>query len=98
MIFNKKVDEKKYEKIKKSLPNIKLELTKWIWGNAMTDEEKDNHQEWTTAGGYLKKNIYKTAWANYWASASEDDKNKILNCKYFDSDIFEKITGIKTEK
>ena len=38
------------------------------------------------------------AWQNWWDNAEQSDKNKILDCKYFDAEIFKGITGLEIEK
>ena len=38
--------------------------------------------------------IYSTNWKIWWDNASREDKDKILNIKYFDAKIFKGITGI----
>jgi hypothetical protein len=94
-VFNVQVTPEEFDKIRASLPTIKVPLTKWIDKKDMTDEEKENSSVWKEVGGYLKVNTYENAWAIWWKEASQEDKNKILNCKYFNAEIFTKITGIK---
>ena len=94
-IFNVQLTPKEFDEIKKSLPIIKIPLTKWIDKKDMTAEEKENISSWKEIGGYLKKNIYEEVWAIWWKEANQEDKDKILNCKYFNGEIFTKITGIK---
>ena len=64
----------------------------------MTKEEQKNVSGWSDMGGYLKTLSYEEAWAKWWNEASQDDKNAILNCKYFDGKVFTGITGIKDFK
>ena len=93
-IFNTQVTPEEWDKAKASLPNIKIGVTKWVDKKDMTDEEKKNASGWKTMGGYLKRYSYKEAWANWWAEASQKDKDAILNLPHFDKDIFKEITGI----
>jgi hypothetical protein len=41
---------------------------------------------------------YKEAWEFWWDNADAEDKDAILNCKYFDQKIFKGITGINIKK
>ena len=41
-----------------------------------------------------KRYTYEEAWKEWWKNAEQEDKNKILDCKYFDPKIFFDITGI----
>ena len=96
-VFNKDVEKKEWEEIKNSL-DIKILPTKWIDKADMTKDEKDNNSVWKEIGGYLKTFSYEDAWSNWWKDASQKDKNKILDIKYFDREIFKEITGIDTKK
>jgi len=42
----------------------------------------------------FKDLAYEKAWAKWWSEAKQEDKDKILNCGYFDQEIFTGITGI----
>lgn len=96
-VFNVQVTPKEFIKIKNNIPIIKLPLTVWRKKDEMTQEEKDNTSSWEQMGGYLKTQSYEDAWAEYWASASNEDKDKILNIPYFNPAIFKEITGIDVE-
>ena len=73
-------------------------LNKWIVLSDMTDQEKSDHPECETFGGYLKTYGYKEAWKEMWKSLSEKEKQSILDLPNFDKDIFFDITGIRIEK
>ena len=92
-VFNQQVEQKEWEEIKNSL-DIKILPTIWIDKAGMTAEEKKNNSVYKEIGGYLKTFTYEEAWANWWKEASQKDKNKILDIKYFDHKIFTEITGI----
>jgi len=66
----------------------------WVWSDAMTDEEKSDHLEYKTTGGYLKQLEYTDAWAKAWPNIPESEKEKLKNLPNFDADIFMEITGI----
>ena len=62
----------------------------------MTDEEKENHPEYKTIGGYIKTFIAtaedKQEW---WDNLSEDDKNEVKAIPNFDADKFCECVGIE---
>ena len=97
MIFNQ-VEKEEWNAIYNSMPTISLRLTKWIDKDKMTKEEKENINIWEDTGGYLKIFTYTEAWQNWINQASQRDINKILNCKYYDAEIFKKITGCELKK
>ena len=93
-VFNVQLEKEEWEKVKASMPVIKIPLTKWIDKKDMTDDEKEDSNVWKDIGGYLKRNSYEEAWAIWWNEAKQSDKDKILNCGYFNAEIFKGITGI----
>lgn len=97
-VFNKQVEKEEWEKIKSSLPTIKLLITHWIDKKDMTDEEKENNSIYKQIGGYLKRFTYEEAWKNWWAQAKQLEKDAITDIKYFDKEIFKGITGIDVEE
>ena len=98
MVFNQQVTETEFNEIKRSLPEIKLPVTCWIDKKEMTKDEKDDISGWSEMGGYLKTLGYEEAWRQWWDEAKNEDKEKILNCKFFDAEIFTGITGLKDFK
>ena len=73
---------------------FELPINIYVWSSDMTDKEKENHPEWKTTGGYLKKLSYKEAWAKWWES-NQDRKDKIKKIPNFDKKLFKEITGIE---
>ena len=96
-IFNVDVDKDTFSKAKNSIP-LKLDLTAWVDKKMMTDEEKENHSDYKTVGGYLKVLSYEEAWAVQWGKYSEEEKKKFLDLPNFDPEIFKEITGIDLKK
>jgi hypothetical protein len=96
-IFNVQVTKDEWDAAKRTLPELKIALTKWIDKKDMTAQEKKDKSGWDTMGGYLKRFEYKEAWAVWWATASDETRKAILGLPHFSSDIFEKITGIKVD-
>ena len=72
-------------------------LTEWISDYEMTDEEKEAHPEYKTAGGYLKNYSYKEACQKMWDSFDKQQRNKIKQLPNFNKEIFKDITGIEVE-
>ena len=61
----------------------------------MTDEEKENHPEYKTIGGYIKTHIVtdkdKQEW---WYGLSKTDKQAVYALPNFNAEKFTKCTGI----
>ena len=72
----------------------KYENSWWIYSVNMTDEEKANHPEHETTGGYLKTVDFKTACGLMWNNMTGDEKVAVKEIPNFDTEVFEKITGI----
>jgi len=73
----------------------KFALTERINEDDMTDEEKEQHEEYKTIGGYLRTYTYKEAWGNLWNSLDIEEKDIIQRIPNFNKDKFYEITGIK---
>ena len=69
-------------------------LTKWIYEDAMTDQEKIDHPKFYVRGGYLKTFEYKEAFKNMWKELTVEQKKKIKKIPNFDTKKFKEITGI----
>ena len=71
----------------------------WVCEADMTEEEKANHPEYKTTGGYLKVLDFKEAFKNMWGRLNKEQKNIIINeLPNFDKDIFKEIIGIDIDK
>ena len=80
------------------LNQISRNVVGWIFENDMTDEEKENHPEYKTTGGYLKV-LGETECAQmWWDNANEEVKQCILDLPNFDAGIFKECTGIDVNK
>ncbi len=93
-VFNKNVSKEEYEKVSNSLSGINILMTAWVKKENMTSDEKDSVSGWDQMGGCLKSFTYQDAWKNWWSSAAQELKDKILNIPQFDAKIFKGITGI----
>ena len=62
----------------------------------MTEEEKANHPEYKTIGGYIKTFIITNAERQvWWNNLSDENKQAVYSIPNFDADKFEMCTGIK---
>ena len=76
-----------------------FENSVWIYEENMTDEEKKEHPEYKTTGGYLKVFDFKESCKNMWNNLTEEEKNKVITeLPNFDADKFNLITGIDVNK
>jgi hypothetical protein len=83
------------------LMDVPLAPVKWISEVNMTDEEKAEHPEYATTGGYLKElSIEERAEAaqKWWDSLNANGKQIIKNIPNFDPVKFKQITGIDVSK
>jgi hypothetical protein len=91
-VFNVQVTAEEFDKI--TVPKIKLPVARWIEEKEMTDDEKDDNENYKTLGGYLKTLSYQDAWKLAWGEMAEEVKAQFKNIPHFNADIFKKITGI----
>ncbi|MBF0895558.1 MAG: hypothetical protein HXK45_01320 [Atopobium sp.] len=78
------------------LRNIPSDCLIWKYSEYMTDDEKAEHPEHETTGGFLYlEKADRQAW---WDSLSDDSKEAITSMPYFDADKFYKCTNIRAEK
>ena len=69
----------------------------WIWEDDMTDEEKEQHPEYSVTGGFLKHIEKETGRQMWWDGLSDIKKTIVMNLPNFDKNIFKEITGIDVE-
>lgn len=67
----------------------------WIWEDDMTDEEKEQHPEYSVTGGFLKHIEKETGRQMWWDGLSDRKKTIVMNLPNFDKDIFKEVTGIE---
>ena len=80
------------------LNQIPRNFVEWISESDMTDEEKENHPEYKTTGGYLKVLDETECAQMWWDNANEEVKQCILDLPNFDACIFKECTGIDVNK
>ena len=74
--------------------NWNYENNWWVYSENMTEEEKKEHPEHETLGGYLKVIPYKDACKLMWEKLDDDEKQAVKEIPYFDAEVFKEITGI----
>ena len=82
---------------RKVLELIANQCLTYVIYDKMSDQEKEQHHEAKTTGGYLKV-IDNPDVQRWWVSLSDDDKKAILSIPNFDKAIFKEITGIDIDK
>ena len=76
------------------LDNIPNNTSTWILSENMTDEEKEQHPEYKTTGGYLKEMDNSKCVQAWWDSLLDHEKDIIKSLPNFNAEIFKEITGI----
>ena len=79
------------------LQNAPSNVLSWIREDDMTDEEKQEHPEYSVTCGFLKTIEKEAGKQMWWDSLNDIDKETVMNLPNFDKDIFKKITGINIE-
>lgn len=69
----------------------------WIPSDHMSDVEKAAHPEHVTTGGYVKPIPFREACLLMWARLTDEEKEEVKQIPNFDPEIFEEITGIRTQ-
>ena len=78
------------------LCHIPSDCLTWKYSEYMTDDEKAEHPEHETTGGFLYlEKADRQAW---WESLSDESKATITSMPYFDADKFYKCTNIRVER
>ena len=70
----------------------------WIRKDCMTDEEKEQHPEYSVTGGFLKYIEKETGRQRWWDELPMENKNIVMQIPNFDKDIFNEITGIDVDR
>ena len=68
----------------------------WVYSEDMTDEEKADHPEHTTTGGYLKTiTVSDAEKQEWWDGLEECEREYVMALPNFDKAIFYECTGIE---
>ena len=79
------------------LNHIPKNVTTWVYACDMTDQEKADHPEHKTTGGYLKTLDEADAAQTWWDGLDQCKRDIIQDLPNFDADIFFKCTGINVK-
>ena len=74
------------------LMNCPTNALTWVWDYNMTDEEKQQHPEYSVTCGFLKN--VEGERQEWWDSLTKEKKDSVMSLPNFDKDIFKEITGI----
>lgn len=80
------------------LMNCPTNALTWVWDYNMTEEEKEQHPEYSVTGGFLKNIEKETGRQMWWDGLSDRKKDIVMSLPNFDKDIFKEITGIDVNK
>ena len=101
LMFNKPCDwtlqDWRNSHAKSILSNIPNNAPIWVQSDDMTDEEKEQHPEYETTGGYLKEIDNSKCVQAWWDNLSDHEKDIIKSLPNFDAEIFKDCTGIVVE-
>jgi hypothetical protein len=68
----------------------------FVYEWSMSDEEKENHPEYKTLGGYTKIiTVTEEDRQKWWDDLSDSDKQAVMSLPNFDADKFYQCTGIR---
>ena len=86
-----------------AIPFLRFDMSEWIPDCNMSQEEKENHPEYTVTEGYLKRYGYKEAFRKSFEIARRkpdwpEQLEKLKALPNFDAKIFEEISGITPEE
>lgn len=80
------------------LMNCPANALTWVWDYNMTEEEKEQHPEYSVTGGFLKNIEVEGERQEWWDSLTKEKKDIVMSLPNFDKNIFKEITGIDVNK
>lgn len=80
------------------LMNCPTNALTWVRDYNMTEEEKEQHPEYSVTGGFLKNIEVEGERQEWWDSLTKEKKDIVMSLPNFDKDIFKEITGIDVNK
>lgn len=72
-------------------------ITAWVWNFDMTDEERQQHPEYSATGGFLRDIEEEIERQEWWDGLTKERKNIVMSLPNFDKNIFKEITGIDVD-
>lgn len=79
------------------LMNCPTDINEWVRDDDMTDEEKEQHPEYSVTGGFLKNVEVEGERQEWWDGLTKERKDIVMSLPNFDKNIFKEITGIDVE-
>ena len=79
------------------LMNCPTNALTWVWDYDMTEEEKEQHPEYSVTCGFLKNIEREGERQEWWDGLTKERKNIVMSLPNFDKNIFKEITGIDVE-
>lgn len=102
IMFNKlsdwKIEDWYHSKAMIILDRLHNNSLQWVPAIKMSREEKEQHPDYETLGGYLRKQNNLESNQFWWNKLSESEKEIIKSLPNFDAVIFKRITGINVNK
>ena len=80
------------------LMNCPTNALTWVWDYDMTEEEKEQHPEYSVTGGFLKNIEVEGERQEWWDGLTKESKDIVMSLPNFDKNIFKEITGIDVNK
>lgn len=80
------------------LMDCPTDIKEWVWDYDMTEEEKEQHPEYSVTGGFLKNVEGEGEMQEWWDGLTKERKNIVMSLPNFDKNIFKEITGIDVNK
>ena len=85
-----------------AIPFLRFDMSEWVPDCNMSQQEKEQHPEYVTTGGYQKQYDYKEAFRKSFEKAKRlpdwpEQLEKLKSLPNFDAKIFEEITGIPSK-
>jgi len=93
------IDDWLYSDAKDVMNQCPYPYSDFISAEKMSDEEKDNHPEHKTIGGYVKViSVTQEDKQNWWDELTDEKRQCVLDLPNFDSDKFYECTGIRVKE
>ena len=81
------------------MSNCPYSYSTFIYESDMTEEERANHPEYKTTGGYIKTiTVNDEDKQRWWDALNAEDKKAVMDLPNFDRDIFKDCTGIMVKQ
>ena len=80
------------------LNNMPTDYLIWVYSEDMTDDEKKEHPEHETTGGFLRTVEKSKERQTWWNNLNKDSKSDVKAIPNFDTTIFKCMTGINVSE